>query len=476
MSYSLFRHQAEAEPLLLGGSAMLWWEMRLGKTRAVLHSFSRLYEQGGPRLLVIVTEQIAKEVWLKEAQEMGLGIPVLLGFGTTGRTIRVQPDDPIPASVPRVLVINWALADAWLPLIQHALQLRTTDLALAGLNLAGDPRLVLCTDEGHEHLTNPKSKTYVALRDLSLMAERVWELSGTMYVNDGLDLYHQLRLLGPKANPWQLWQTERFGSEFCVAVPNPWRGRVVRDPKTKEPKTYKNGKIVREGGYDFKGLAEGAEYRLLERCPAISKLMEEDVRDVPLPYRIPHWVDAGDGLLNWRDGQLDAAIQQLAQRKIGLTLDFLGALPRPIVVFGWNVSYTTGLYDALLKKGARVALITGEEARLGSDTSTRGTIQDAFRDGYVDVLVGNMKSIGKAIDLSRAHHAVYGQPYYDAALMYQCEARMRGPRQTSDHIVHHYLLVADSVDEHVWVNKLRKGEEIERFNRAGREVGREMAS
>lgn len=428
---------------------MLFWQMRLGKTRTALAAFNTLYERGEANRLVVVTKAIGKEVWRKEAEEMGLGIPVILCYGR--EALHVRPEGFIPASVPRILVLNWEIAEAWLPVLEQTFK---------------NDSVVLVTDEGHEYLRNPANLRYKAVKELSLTATRTWELTGTLYVTSVMDVYHQLRLLGGKANPFQYWPAVEFGGKFGEASFNPWKGRIVRGPDGR-PLTYASGKPKREGSYDFRGLAEGAEVEILARCPAISKLMEVDIQaQTVLPIRIPHWLDADGAYLDYRPNTIEKASQAMIDFKVGQTLGLLEALEeRPIVIFGWHLDYTHRLLEALLTAGINAALVGSSDS-----AAARADCLQRFALGQIDVLVGNLKSLGTAVDLSRARHAIYGEPYWDAALQRQAEARLGGPRQQSRHVIHHYLLTADSPDEYIWDVCYRKGEALDRFDAVERTI------
>src|SRR6267378_244818 len=131
----------------MAGSMVLNWDMRLGKTRAVLHAFNRLTFQGGPRTLVVICPSIAKGVWQNEQREMGLELPTLVLDGITKKR---SAGLRIPG-LPQMIIANWEITDAHLPELQE---------------LFDKERVILVLDETHDHCCNPRNARYKAVRDL----------------------------------------------------------------------------------------------------------------------------------------------------------------------------------------------------------------------------------------------------------------------------------------------------------------------
>jgi hypothetical protein len=406
----LWPHQLQAQPLLLGGSALLWWEPRLGKTAACLAAFEQL-RQARPRPAVVVCPQIAKAVWRKEAERMGLGVEVLTLHGLTQRRIDRRPGD----GRGRLVLVNWELARSWLDELRE---------------LVGGGVLIL--DETHDHITNPLTARHRAAYSLSIVAERTWISTGTPYRKSALDLFWQLRMLGPRANPFQIWSDRRFGNRYCDRVPGYWPGQV-----------------------EYRGLKDGREQELLSRVPAIDKRRVEDVPYVPL--RVTSWVSEGPMYEHDNDNGLAAALAALAELKARRTVEYVRSLPRrPVVVFGWHRRF--------------IELVAGElQAPIvygGTSADQREQAIAAFSTGQVPVLVCNLRAAGMSIDLARAADAVVGELWWDEVTHRQAEARILGPRQLARHPTIHYLMSADSADEHVWNVRLGKGRALDRLDEA----------
>lgn len=465
MSYTLFPWQPRGADMLERTSGVLNWEMRTGKTRTTLHAHNTRVNTGEARDMVVVGPSTALGVWPEEAEAMSLGLSFVRCYGTKDTTRRLVPDPSgWPDWMPRVYLINPEILPYWLGWFQDHLQVENFDLV---------------ADESHVYLRCATGQTqrYSAFDALSKGTDRVWELSGTWYVNSGLDVYWQLRPFGSGNNPffytkkacfkapWADNRNERacgrcFACRYCHAIPNGFA----------------------QTGLSYTGIKNEGE--LWAKLPNVLALRESDIREIALPDRFPVWVGEGDA--DWPDQDLpdsviDAEQQALVPAKIKLTQAYLAQLRagelayverpdrplaewhEPVVIFGWHRAYTEGLARVL---GCPV--ITGD-----TSVRDRDQIRRDFATGKVPVLVGNLQSAGLGIDLSAARWFLYGEPRRDAALHYQAEARGRGPKQRAKTLRHAYLLIRGSVDATIWKHRLHRGDDIERFYTAGRDAGRE---
>ncbi len=426
MTYSLWPHQARSEPLLKGGSAILFHEMRTGKTRSALHAFNELTKEGKVLDLVVVTVAMAKQTWKQEVELMRLGIPVHVASGK--KQLRLTPNllETGEAKVPRIFIVNWEILPQW----QRWMQQQTTKRGRA---------FVLVLDEGHLNLRNPTNQRYKAAYWLSKFAYATWELTGTLLVKSGLDLYYQARFLGRKDNPFAWMEEEDFGEEYCNRRFNPYKGKL--------------------GGWEYTDLRHPDE--VMERLASVSVLRIKDIADVPPALQMPRWVEDLGQAWNYErsDETISEEIRALIPIKARLTADYVQQLEaRPIVVFGWHVEFTETVAELL-----EAPLIHG-----GVAVGARERIRREFQEGQHPVLVGNLRSLGLGISLDRADHFVYGEPYWDASLYLQAQARGVN-LQKNRPITHHHLLVAGSVEEYVWKVRLRRGEAIDELYRAAEE-------
>lgn len=457
MSYTLFPWQPRGADMLERTSGVLNWEMRTGKTRTTLHAHNVRVNAGRARDLVVVGPSTALGVWPEEAEAMSLGLSFVRCHGTKDTTKRLVPDPTAwPDWMPRVYLINPEILPHWLGWFQEHLTVEQFDLV---------------ADESHMYLRCATGQTqrYLAFDALSKGTDRVWELSGTWYVNSALDIYWQLRPFGAGNNPFF------YMKKACFKRPGCGRCFACRY-------CHAEYNAFAQTGISYTGIRNEAE--LWAKLPNVLALREEEVRTIALPDRFPVWVGEGDP--DWPDEDLpdsvlDAEQQALVPAKIKLTQAYLAQLRQgdlrpvsrpdrplaehhePVVIFGWHRAYTEGLARVL-----NCPVITGDTSQRDRDR-----IRHEFMAGKLPLLVANLQSGGLGIDLSAARWFLYGEPRRDAALHYQAEARGRGPNQKAEVLRHAYLLIRGSVDATIWKHRLHRGDDIERFYTAGRDAGRE---
>lgn len=410
--YRLFPRQVEAEASLRAGSFVLNWDMRLGKTRACLHAFDRLWQAGGPKIAIVVCPSIAKGVWAHEQQDMGLQLPLIKLDGTVNKRATGERIHGLPLLV----IVNWDIVDAHLPEL---------------LELVQKERAVLILDETHDHCCNPRNQRYRAVKDLAMLADRVWILTGTLYRTTAMDYYWQLRLLGPTF-PWYYTKIKDFGGRFSTPKYNRFSKRD-----------------------EYKGVRNEAD--MLDPCAHIIDRRLEELEEVPTEQ--VWWLDEGE---RWRyaggddQGAMSRARAELSELKAVRTVELVRRIRHdgePMVVFGWHKRFT---HKVATELGG--VIIDGDT----SESNKTQRIAD-FNAGVVDVIVVNIKSGGVAIDLARARHAVFGEVDWVAANMAQAEARIRGPKQ-KQRVSYTYVLCSDSVDEFVWRTMLGRGRDMARLD------------
>jgi hypothetical protein len=401
------------------GSAILWWDMQTGKTRATLHAFDQLWQSGGPRKLVVIAPAYARATWVNEIEEMGLGLPVSNLYGVTKRRVVGPLVDPFAdPKLPSVVLASWDVVGSWLgPLLQQA---RLSTLVL---------------DESHEHAVNPATQRYKAVSRLALASNRTWELTGTIYRKSAMDIFWQGKLVGG----FRDLKATAYGERYCIKRFNPFRGKF--------------------GGYEYRGLRPGVEEKLITLVPNLSRVREADAFDVPLVRRIAQYVDVGPTYTGGdNEANLERARSALIPIKVQRTLEFLNDLPdRPVIIFGWHQEYVEQV----------AAHIPGAEYVTGATpTIRRAEIQRRFAAGKIPVLVANLKAFGLSVNLSRASHMVFGEPHWSETDHRQAEGRIHGSAQRAGRLNYTYLLVKNSVDDFVWRVKLDKGRAIDRLDAA----------
>jgi Helicase conserved C-terminal domain len=439
-------HQGEAVSLQLMGSSALWYDPRVGKTRPTNESLRILDAEGKIDRAVILGPIDAKEVWRRH-------LPIFMPHWGVEVLKGLQPH--ALAAGTRAVVLN--------PDILDVTERRGTVyrgwLGTLG-RWMGEGRAVLVMDECHEYATNPRAKEYKAVRQLALVAERVWQLTGTFYERSALDAHHQLQLLGPRY-PFLHRPDQWFGDRFCEKKHNPFRG-ALRNGTRRDGTPYQ----YRAGGTDYSGIAEGAEDRLVRELEGL--VIRRTAEDVGLnkPRLLPVWVDHYDQTVFLRRDEMERLRSELVLLKAQRAIEYVGKLKeRPVIVYGWHRKLLQHLADHW-----KAPLIYGDTSQ-----AERVRLQDQFQAGEVPIMVCTLGM--RAVDLARANHVVYAEIDWSATKMRQSMDRIVNANKPRESVAH-ILLVSGSVEEEVWDRILMKGAAIERLDLAARrlrELGLDMA-
>jgi hypothetical protein len=393
--------------------------MQIGKTRAVLHAFDRLWQTRPEiRNLIVFCPAYARGNWYAEiADKMGLDLPVLTAYGISKQ--RMEPASLSQTigftTMPRVIICGWDVADAWVyKLMKPALN------------------QVVVLDESHEHAVNPATKRYQAVQRIVRLADRTWALTGTVYKKTAMDIYWQGRLVGDFTD----LSPEQFGQRYCLV-----------------------GYDKYEKIWKYKGLRRGGLEKLMASMPNLSRVREEECFDVPVVRRIDRWVDVGPGYSGGNnEANMERARSALVNLKIRRTLEFVNDLPeRPLVVYGWHTEFCNGLSSRI--PGSRV--VTGD-----TSDAERERIKRDFQQGEIPVLVANLKAFSLSVSLTAARHVIFGEIHWSETDHRQAEGRIKGATQKASRIDYTYLMVKNSVDEFVWRNRLGKGKSMDRLDSA----------
>jgi SNF2 family DNA or RNA helicase len=268
------------------------------------------------------------------------------------------------------------------------------------------------------------------LLPIAWKAGRVWQGTGTYYVNGAEDVYHQLRYLAQRS-PFLGWGTYQFGEHFQ----NPQWNPFLKKPR-----------------YEFVGMKD--EKALLEACKSVAHhRLEEQCLDLPKARRLPHWLWKldKDHTVGKDAAQIATIRQQFSAVKAKMTIDYLEQelTERPVVVFGYHHQYLD-----LIRHHFGMPHISGD-----TSPELRRSIVERFQRKEIDVLPVQLQAGGQAITLTAARHAVFGELHWSAVDHYQAEKRLHRIGQDRP-VSYHYLLVENSVDELVWNVVLQKGDAI----------------
>lgn len=129
--------------------------------------------------------------------------------------------------------------------------------------------------------------------------------------------------------------------------------------------------------------------------------------------------------------------------------------PNPVVVFGIHKRVINTLVKAFEDAGKKVARIDGS-----TPADKRNAIKDAFQAGEYDVIVGS-SAMGIGIDLTRADHVFFVEPWSNPSDMEQAEDRIHRAddlTMAKTGVFAHHLVVPGTIDDNllVMLNEKRK--------------------
>jgi SNF2 family DNA or RNA helicase len=151
--------------------------------------------------------------------------------------------------------------------------------------------------------------------------------------------------------------------------------------------------------------------------------------------------------------ELAAAREEVALAKVGLVVEHILKLTgagEPVVAFAYHKSVIDEIRRRLEKEGLRVGVITG-----AVPPNKRQAIVDAFQDGELDVILGNILAMGVGFTLTRGRFVVIAELDWVPALIEQAEDRAWRHGQKNAVIVQH-LVVDGSIEARMAISLLEK--------------------
>lgn len=103
-----------------------------------------------------------------------------------------------------------------------------------------------------------------------------------------------------------------------------------------------------------------------------------------------------------REDRVAVALAKAPHLAQAIASDLRGGLLERTVVFGWHLDALRETARLLKAAGFSVEIISGEVSQ-----KKRTAVQDAFRAGALNIIVGQIRACGTAIDLSAANHAYF---------------------------------------------------------------------
>lgn len=151
--------------------------------------------------------------------------------------------------------------------------------------------------------------------------------------------------------------------------------------------------------------------------------------------------------------EISAAREEVALAKVGMVVEHIEKLvdsEEPVICFAYHKSVIAETKARFEKKGYRVGVITGDV-----HPDKRQDIVDAFQDGELDVIIGNIMAMGVGFTLTRARFVVFAELDWVPALIEQAEDRAWRHGQLNAVMVQH-LVVDGSIEGRMAIALLEK--------------------
>lgn len=281
-----------------------------------------------------------------------------------------------------------------------------------------------------------------------IQADRVYLLTGTPVWNKPDSLYGLLHVLDPQrfSSYW------RFVGEYCEVVQTEWSQEVVGpNPATatrfhnliapmllqrKKAEVLKDlpSKTVQVMDYQLDDTLSDLYWDLKEnyRHPAT----RQPETSIPKAYAdMRRLLNApkllGLNLPSPKDEMLDDLVEQATGEG------------KPVVIFTWHNDYTEYLRDRFGGKYVTEAIYGPVGPAL------RDRILERFQNGFTQVLVASLATMGVAVDLTAARVAIFAEGHYVNTVVQQAEDRLHRIGQTCDVMIYR-VQSAGTIEEAIW--------------------------
>lgn len=368
----------------------LFSEPGTGKTITALEGYKRA--QG--RLLVIAPP-IALRMWAHNIEEH---------LGARVQIIRTGSDK-----------VDWT-ADV------HVL---TYSLACKFPQLAGADVLVLDESDALKTLNSQRTRAIYGDRAnlkncLAVGAQHVWPLTGTPIRRYADDLYPQLKALHGARLKADLGITsyQGFLDRFCVTQLRRFHARQQAKPTVI---ANKNEEELRDFIYGNKLAVRRTIHDVAAYMPPLT------LRDVTVEY--DNTAELREATGEAIDAGESEAVMATARRLLGIAkakhvaayaLETWEALSVPLLMFYWHKEVGDILEMAFKAKGMAVGRIDGATSQ-----AKRAKLEDDFNDHKIDVLLGQIASMGVAINLQRgSHYGIFAEMDWSPAAKDQALRRL----------------------------------------------------
>lgn len=346
MTLALRPYQIEGRDFLASRRfALLADEMRVGKTPQAILAAHKL----GLQKILVVCPAIAVQHWDREFVKW---------YDMAGT-----------AMLPLTTVLSYDKAK----LLAAELTARRWDLVIV--------------DECH-YAKNPdtqRTKLIYGKNGLGWHTDRMWALSGTPATKHAGELWAMLYAFGVVGMNYG-----EFLRRYCIMQPFTLKVIGTKPAMVPELRALLAQVMLRR-----------TRRQVAPEMPAIGfEFLPVTIdKDLPPPGVDYEALTSDDFTPEVRQAVALAKVPQLADE---IAFAIANGLLQQTVVFGYHRTPLHAMFDQLTRRGIHSATITGE-----TPAGQRQFVQDEFRAGRLEVVLGNIIAAGTAIDLSSASHGYF---------------------------------------------------------------------
>jgi len=452
-------HQARGiKRLWRMGSALLWWDTGIGKTKTVCdYAFARHLAGQVDRILV-VCPLAAVGVWEQEVKKQ-LPVSSVASRNDWKRLSEVQG---------AVHELKKQPGPQWVIVTYNALQSYAKFLSQQF-----DPHMIVF-DESHYLKTYSSTRTKRAMY-MARQAPYVVCLSATPAPNGYIDLYYQIKMVDPTVLPPTI---SEFRSQFCVM--GGFMGREIKGYKNRKELARRLARVTLRQKKDILNLPPEIDQvvpvTLDARSQRVYDTMQEDMvvtmssgRETLATSALTMQLRLGQITGGFLDGEPVGE-----QAKLKILSSLLESMEgQKVIVWALFRDEIDAIGNLLDRLKISHTVITGDvTGRKRTDAIKAFQTED-----NPQVLVCQIAALGVGVTLTAASIAIYYSFDWKADVYEQTRGRIARPGQK--HTCHYiHLLAKGTVDEdkyHVVQNKMATQEALGYFVRRMQSAGAESA-
>lgn len=389
--------------------------MGSGKTLTALEAVNLVRDdqaEGIPTRTLIIAPPIALHMWQKVAKEW---------CGIEAEVLRTGKDRAYSGCVDQIYITTYAIAVKLHGDLEHWLG-------------APEACSICIADESHAAKTwgNKTTEMLYGDRGLALISNYGWPLTGTPKTRWNDDLYPFLQAADPSALRVYCGgvSLDRFQRRYCRMQYREYPGQPGIWTAVGDRNNEELGKL----------LAAVATRRTLQEVwkddPGMTRSRLQVEAQLPAALRkqlaglANHTAEDIVQDVLAEDSYLCTMLRQLGTLIAKPTADYVWELVTanqgPVLVGAWYHDTIDALLSELQDKGLKVSALTGK-----TPGKVKVQLQDEFNRGDLDVLIGQIASMGVSLNLQKlAHRIVVAEEDWSAAIMEQFYARLYRMGQT----------------------------------------------